>query len=146
MEPDHARRAGGGVPARSRVRQTGRERYGLHPATKHWFATCLPQGDETATPLAARAARTHPDVAFFHPYADGTARLAGLVIQFVLLLEQVELDDVEPILNVVRRADDADGAADLARLIHVMATATHRRWLRNPYSMSSSRPYHPRDA
>ncbi len=108
----------------------GRERYGLHPATEHWFATCVAQGDETAAPLAARAARIYLDIAFFHPYDDGNARLAGLALQFVLLREQVELDDVAPILNVVRRADDAEGAADLARLIHGVAAATHRRRLR----------------
>ncbi|WP_212842874.1 Fic family protein [Catellatospora sp. IY07-71] len=110
--------------------KNGRERYGLHPATEHWFATCVAQGDETAAPLAARAARLYLDVAFFHPYDDGNARLAGLALQFVLLREQVELDDVVPVLNPVRRADDADGAADLARLIHGMAAATHRRRLR----------------
>lgn len=108
----------------------GRERYGLHPATEQWFAACVAQGDETATPAAARAARLYLDVAFFHPYDDGNARLAGLALQFVLLREQVELDDVGPVLSLARRADDADGAADLARLIHGVAAATHRRWLR----------------
>jgi hypothetical protein len=119
--------------------KAGRERYGLHPATEGWFATCLAQGDQRATPLAARAARIYLDVAFFHPHDNGNARLAALVLQFVLLREQVELDDVEPILNVVRCADDANGAADLARLIHGLAAATHRRWLRQrPYSAAGS--------
>ncbi|WP_207915521.1 hypothetical protein [Micromonospora sp. 15K316] len=50
--------------------------------------------------------------------------------QFVLLRERVELDEVAPILTTVHRADDAEGAADLARLIHGIAAATHRRRLR----------------
>ena len=78
--------------------------------------------------MTARAARAYLDVAFFHPYDDGNARLAGLVLQFVLLRGDVELDEVAPILTTVRRADDAEGAADLARLVHGIAAATHRRW------------------
>ncbi|WP_199523576.1 hypothetical protein [Micromonospora craterilacus] len=80
--------------------------------------------------MTARAARAYLDVAFYHPYDDGNARLFGLVFQFVLLRESVELDEVAPILTTVRCADDAEGAADLARLVHGIAGATHRRWLR----------------
>jgi prophage maintenance system killer protein len=80
--------------------------------------------------VTARAARAYLDVAFFHPFDDGNARLAGLVLQFVLLREGIELDEVAPILTTVRRADDADGAADLARLVHGIAAATRRRRLR----------------
>jgi hypothetical protein len=110
--------------------KNGRERYGLHAATAHRFATCLAEADDTATPVTARAARAYLDVAFFHPYDDGNARLAGLLLQFVLLRERIDVDDVAPILGTVRRADDADGAADLARLIHGATAASHRRWQR----------------
>ncbi|MEV0568996.1 hypothetical protein [Dactylosporangium sp. NPDC050588] len=108
----------------------GRERYGLHADTEHRFAACLAETADRDTPVTARAARVYLDVAFFHPYDDGNARLAGLVLQFVLLREGVELDEVAPILTTVRRADDAEGAADLARLVHGIAAATRRRWLR----------------
>lgn len=110
--------------------KNGRERYGLHADTEHRFASCLAETADRETPVTARAARAYLDVAFFHPYDDGNARLAGAVLQFVLLRECVELDEVTPILTTVRRADDAEGAADLARLVHGIATATHRRWLR----------------
>ncbi|GAB7045785.1 hypothetical protein [Catenuloplanes indicus] len=80
--------------------------------------------------MAARAARAYLDVVFHHPYDDGNARLGGLVLQFVLLRAGVALDDVHPILTTVRRADDPDGAAGLARLIHGTALATARRHLR----------------
>ncbi|WP_064741768.1 Fic family protein [Hamadaea tsunoensis] len=105
----------------------GRERYGLHPDTAYRFAACLAEAADPAVPLAARAARVYLDIAFFHPYADGNARLGGLALQFVLLREQTELDDVAPILTVVRRADDPDGAASLARLVYGTASATRRR-------------------
>ncbi|MEU2615177.1 hypothetical protein ABZ570_26895 [Micromonospora sp. NPDC007271] len=110
--------------------KNGRERYGLHPDTEHRFASCLAEAADRETPVTARAARAYLDVAFFHPYDDGSARLAGLVFQFVLLRESIELDEVAPILTTVRRADDAEGAADLARLVHGIAAAAHRRWLR----------------
>jgi hypothetical protein len=108
----------------------GRERYGLQAGTEQQFAAALAETADPALPVTARAARAYLDVAFFHPYDDGNARLAGLVLHFVLLRGQVELDEVGPILTMVRRADDPDGAADLARLVHGIAAATHRRWLR----------------
>ncbi|GAA1393227.1 Fic family protein [Catellatospora coxensis] len=124
-----------GVPAASFRRaaayaKNGRERYGLHADTEDRFVSCLAQAADRQTPVTARAARAYLDVAFFHPYDDGNARLAGLVLQFVLLRERVELDEVAPILTTVRRADDAEGAADLARLVHGIAAATRRRRLR----------------
>jgi hypothetical protein len=124
-----------GVPVASFRRapayaKNGRERYGLHADTEHRFAACLVAATDKETPITACAARAYLDVAFFHPYDDGNARLAGLVLQFVLLRGSVELDEVAPVLTTVRRADDAAGAADLARLVHGIAAATHRRWLR----------------
>ncbi|MEU7822424.1 Fic family protein [Catellatospora sp. NPDC049133] len=110
--------------------KNGRERYGLHADTEQRFVACLAQTADRAVPVTARAARAYLDVAFFHPFDDGNARLAGLVLQFVLLREGIELDEVAPILTTVRRADDADGAADLARLVHGIAAATRRRRLR----------------
>lgn len=110
--------------------KNGRERYGLHADIQHRFTACLAECTDRETPVTARAVRAYLDVAFFHPYDDGNARLAGLVLQFVLLRESVELDEVAPILTTVRRADDAEGAADLARLVHGIAAATQRRWLR----------------
>lgn len=95
--------------------KAGRERYGLHPATEHWFAMCLAQGDETATPVTARAARIYLDIAFFHPTTTATPALPGLYFSSCCCG------------SVVRRADDA---ADLARLIHGVAAATRRRRLR----------------
>ncbi|WP_203995134.1 hypothetical protein [Virgisporangium aurantiacum] len=107
--------------------KNGRERYGLHADTEHRFVSCLLEAADPATPVTARAARAYLDVAFFHPFDDANARLAGLVLRFMLLRGRVELDDVAPILTVVRRADDAEGAADLVRLVHGIAEATRRR-------------------
>jgi hypothetical protein len=111
--------------------KNGRDRYGLHADTQQRYQTCLQEAADLTIPVAARAARAYLDVAFFHPYDDGNARLAGVVLHFVLLAAGVELDEVRPILTIVRRADDPEGAAGLARLIHGIATATHRRWHRS---------------
>ncbi|MBB2943519.1 hypothetical protein FB565_003232 [Actinoplanes lutulentus] len=111
--------------------KNGRDRYGLHPDTQRRYEACLSESADLTIPVAARAARAHLDVAFFHPYDDGNARLAGMVLHFVLLRADIELDEVRPILTTVRRADDPEGAAGFARLVHGIAAATHRRWLRS---------------
>lgn len=120
--------------------KNGRDRYGLHTDTRQRYESCLSQAADPTIPVAARTARTYLDVAFFHPYVDGNARLAGLVMHFMLLRAGVELDEAHPILTTVRRADDPDGAAGLARLVHGIAAATHRRWLR---SATPDRQAHP---
>ncbi|GIF47194.1 Fic/DOC family protein [Asanoa ferruginea] len=119
--------------------KNGRDRYGLHPDTQQRYESCLLEAADPTIPATARAARAYLDVAFFHPYDDGNARLGGLVLHFVLLRAGVELDEVRPILTTVRRADDADGAADFARLVHGIATATHRRWFRAAFSDQGQR-------
>ncbi len=107
--------------------KAGRERYGLHAGTERRFARCLAEAAGPETPVTARAARAYLDVAFFHPYDDGNARLTGLALRFVLLRGGVELDEPAPILTTVRRADDAHGSAGLARLVHGIAATTQRR-------------------
>jgi hypothetical protein len=109
----------------------GRERYGLEPGTERRFAACLAEAADPEIPVTARAARAYLDVNFFHPYDDANARLAALVLQFVLLRGGIELDEVAPIVTTIRRADDEHGAADLARMVHGMAAATRRRWDRS---------------
>ncbi|MFC4071832.1 hypothetical protein [Actinoplanes subglobosus] len=120
--------------------KNGRERYGLHADTRQRYESCLAQATDLAIPVAARAARAYLDVAFFHPYDDGNARLGGLVLHFVLRRAGVELDEVGPILTIVRRADDTEGAAGLARLVHGIATATHRRWVRRCHDLARCGP------
>ncbi|MFD7026475.1 Fic family protein [Streptomyces sp. NPDC059917] len=104
----------------------GRERYGLAPHTWRDFAACLHQSADPSVPLTARAARAYLDIAFFHPYPDGNARLALLVLAHVLEREGVRLDEVGP-LQTTRYADDPDGALDLAVLVTVLIRATYRR-------------------
>ncbi|MGL5857021.1 MAG: hypothetical protein ACRC35_01185 [Angustibacter sp.] len=78
-------------------------------------------------PLAARAARGYLDVAFFHPFPDGNARAATLVLSFLLMRDGVVLDFVQPALVTTRRADDAAGALALVRLIEILIAGTRRR-------------------
>ncbi|MGW0750016.1 Fic family protein [Streptomyces sp. NPDC002587] len=104
----------------------GRERYRLTSHTEADFARCLRDGEERGVPLAARAARTYLDVAFFHPFADGNARSALLALCFVLAREGVVLNEVGP-LQTTRYADDAPGAADLAALVALLIAGPGRR-------------------
>ncbi|MEU4479421.1 Fic family protein [Micromonospora sp. NPDC023966] len=111
----------------------GRERYGLTVDTAEQFGHCLAQSADPELPLAARAARAYLDVAFFHPFPDGNGRAAMLALDAVLRRAGVVLDQVAPVLLVPRRADDPDGARDLARLVDVLIAATRRR-ARTPHS------------
>ena len=104
----------------------GRERYGLTPSTWQDFAQCLQQSADPALPVASRAARAYLDVAFFHPFPDGNARSALLVLAYVLDLDGVRLDQVAP-LPIARYADDPAGAADLATLVAILMRGSHRR-------------------
>ncbi|MFJ9819651.1 Fic family protein [Streptomyces sp. NPDC101151] len=104
----------------------GRERYGLTPHTWQDFATCLRQATDPTLPLPSRAARAYLDVAFFHPFPDGNARLSLLALAHVLEREGVRLDEVGP-LQTTRYADDAEGAADLGALVAVLLRDTRRR-------------------
>ncbi len=104
----------------------GRERYALTPHTQRNFARCLRDSADRQVPLASRAARAYLDVAFFHPFTDGNARLAMLTLAYVLELEGVRLDQTGP-LQTTRYADDAAGAADLAVLVSVLIRSAHHR-------------------
>ncbi|MEU8795935.1 Fic family protein [Streptomyces sp. NPDC048643] len=104
----------------------GRERYALTSHTQRDFVHCVSQSTDPRVPLASRAARAYLDVAFFHPFPDGNARLAMLTLAYVLELERVRVDQVGP-LQTTRYADDAAGAADLADLVSVLIRSTHRR-------------------
>ncbi|MCX5317246.1 Fic family protein [Streptomyces sp. NBC_00154] len=104
----------------------GRERYVLAPDTRVRFERCLSESVQPDLSLPSRAARTYLDVLFFHPFEDGNARAAMLVLAFVLAREATPLDQVHP-LQVPRWADDAEGAADLAVLLGILITAAERR-------------------
>lgn len=81
------------------------------------------QSTDAEAPLAARAARTYLDVAFFHPFADGNGRAALLALAFVLARADVTLDEVGP-LHFPRYADDPAGAADLATFVAALIRST----------------------
>jgi hypothetical protein len=104
----------------------GRERYALTPHTWRDFEHCLGDSADPRVPLASRAARAYLDVAFFHPFPDGNARLAMLTLAYVLELDGVRLDQAGP-LQTTRYADDTAGAADLAALVFVLIRSTHQR-------------------
>ncbi|MFE4800289.1 Fic family protein [Streptomyces sp. NPDC056708] len=104
----------------------------MTPRTRQDFEHCLRDSADPEVPLASRAARAYLDVAFFHPFPDGNARLAMLTLAYLLELEGVRLDQVGP-LQTTRYADDAAGGADLAVLVSVLIRSTHHRATRARY-------------
>ncbi|WP_221937956.1 Fic family protein [Nocardia otitidiscaviarum] len=113
----------------------GRELYGLHANTPARFAECLADSRNHEVPVAARAARVYLDVCFFHPFADGNARSALLALAFVLGKDGVVLDEVGPIAQVQRPADDAEGALGFADLVVAMIEGTQRRLDRRAHAV-----------
>jgi hypothetical protein len=105
----------------------GRERYGLGPHTAALFESCLRDSGEVQVPVAARAARVYLDVCFFHPFVDGNARAALLALAFVLAANGIVLDQIGPIAQIQRPADDPEGALGLARLVKALIEGTQRR-------------------
>jgi hypothetical protein len=108
--------------------KAGRERYGRHPDTPQRFDDCLAEATDPHMPLSGRAARAYLDVAFFHPFDDGNARAGMLTLAFLLRRDRVTIELAEPLLVVVRRADDPDGASALAHMLAALIEATRRRW------------------
>jgi Fic/DOC family protein len=106
----------------------GRERYGLDVDTPARFEVCLAGSRDPALPVASRAARAYLDVCFFHPFADGNARSALLVLAFVLAKEDIALDQVGPLVQLQRPADDPEGAKGMADLIVTLMEGTQRRF------------------
>ncbi|WP_405792398.1 Fic family protein [Streptomyces sp. NBC_00029] len=107
-----------------------RERYGIGPDTRARFDACLAEAthDETRPlPLTARAARAYCDVCFFHPFDDGNARAAFLVLLFVLAREGVVLDSVSLLRRVSFQADAPQDALTLARYLALHLEETRRR-------------------
>ncbi|MEV6833940.1 Fic family protein [Streptomyces sp. NPDC051133] len=107
----------------------GRERYGIGPDTRARLDACLAESARDAErplPLTARAARAHLDVCFFHPFDDGNARSAFLVLVFVLAREGVALDAVGLLRRISFRADDPKGGPTLARYIDIHLTGRRR--------------------
>ena len=107
--------------------KAGRERYGLHADTPRLFEAALAQSRETWTPVAARAARAYLDVCFFHPFADGNARSALLTLAFVLGQADIVLDQVGPLAQLQRPADDVQSAKSTADLVVSLIENTRRR-------------------
>ncbi|WP_244215700.1 Fic family protein [Kitasatospora purpeofusca] len=91
----------------------GDERYGIGPDTRARLDACLAQAADGRLSLAARAARAHLDVCFYHPFDDGNARAALLTLLFVLARAEITLDSVVLIRRFGHRADDPQDALGL---------------------------------
>lgn len=70
-------------------------------------------------PVTARAARAYLDICFFHPFDDGNARSAFLILLFVLAREGITLNGVGLLRRVTFQADSPQDGLALARYIDV---------------------------
>ncbi|MEE1808257.1 Fic family protein [Streptomyces sp. BE133] len=107
----------------------GRERYGIDPTTLARFDACLAESaTDGGRPLSltGRAARAYLDVCYFHPFDDGNARSAFLVLVFVLAREGVALDGVSLLRRITFQADDPSDALALVRYVDVHLAETRR--------------------
>jgi hypothetical protein len=118
------------VPFRSgqAFAKDGRERYGLDMDTPARLDVCLAGSRDPVLPVASRAARAYLDVCFFHPFADGNARSALLTLAFVLAKEDIVLDQIGPLAQLQRPAEDPEGAKGLADLVVTLIEGTQRRF------------------
>jgi Fic/DOC family protein len=107
----------------------GRERYGISPESRDRLDACLAQSavnGGSPLPVTARAARAYLDVCFFHPFEDGNARAAFLVLVFVLAREDIVLDGVSLLRRTSFHAGDPKHALALARYVDLHLTETLR--------------------
>ncbi|MGE0487671.1 MAG: Fic family protein [Vulcanimicrobiota bacterium] len=92
--------------------KNGRERYGV--ANLSLFDQKLAEANDTALHPIWRAAMAYLDCCFFHPFADGNARLARLVADAVLWRNGLAFNYVEPAFVIARNAQDDRGGTILA--------------------------------
>ncbi len=84
----------------------GRERYGWDAGALARFEACLDEANDEKLDPTVRAARVYLDVCFFHPFEDGNARAARLVLDFVLSRAGLALHACEPLFVMSRSVVD----------------------------------------
>jgi hypothetical protein len=99
-------------------------RYAYAPDLPDRFDAALAEANGSDE-VVVRAARAYLDVAFFHPFPDGNARAARLVLDHVLARAGLGLVAMEPVALLLRSATDDNGpfwlAYTLDRLIGPLA-------------------------
>lgn len=95
----------------------GHHTYGFDRSVPDRFNRCLEGALEPSEHWAARAARLYLDVCFFHPFEDGNARAARVVLDAVLMREGLPLLSITPLVLLRRSAMDPNGVARLAALL-----------------------------
>ncbi len=113
-----------GEPARIRTMDAfahgGHERYGIFGGFRQALAEVLTQATDASVPVIRRAARVYLDIAFFHPFEDGNARLARLALDFVLSREGLTLLNAEPVFLLTRGVDEGHSLMRLALVLEHM--------------------------
>jgi Fic/DOC family len=103
--------------------KAGTERYAYSASAETMYSAWLTEANDLKTPLHVRAARVYLDTCFMHPFIDGNARAARLVIDFVLAREKQQLRYVHPVFMLSRAPDDWRGADHLAWVLGQLAGA-----------------------
>lgn len=83
----------------------GRERYPIVDDLAARLAAALRAATDPATPLVERATRAYLDICFLHPFTDGNARAARLVLDFVLGRTGYGLHAIAPFIGVAWQAN-----------------------------------------
>lgn len=96
--------------------KNGRERYGVAQLSE--LQSKLAEANVVEVSVDWRAAMAYLDICFFHPFADGNARLARLVLDAILWREGYALQYVDPVFVVSRAARDEWGGGTLASVIN----------------------------
>lgn len=95
--------------------KNGRERYGVAHLSR--FGELLAEANDSTLTPQWRGAMAYLDVCFFHPFEDGNARLARLVLDAILWRAGYALNYVEPVFVVARAAIDRGGGGWLASAV-----------------------------
>jgi hypothetical protein len=105
----------------------GRERYSFDSNTQPLFVRCLDEANIDRVPIVGRASRAYFDIIFFHPFPDGNARSAALVLDFILARQNIFLDQVSP-LYMIERSPTLVDVQSFMELLDVLAKSTlHRK-------------------
>lgn len=83
----------------------GREHYPMLPDLGDRLAAVLREATDPATPLVERATRAYLDICFLHPFVDGNARAARLVLDHVVGHAGYGFHAIAPFIGVAWQAN-----------------------------------------
>jgi hypothetical protein len=83
----------------------GRERYPTLPDLRDRLVATLREATDPTIPLVERATRAYLDICFLHPFVDGNARAARLVLDHVIGRAGYGFHAIAPFIGVAWQAN-----------------------------------------